>query len=124
MCIELCTGFPNLISEVPLRCGDWSPDIKRNSVFFLSERRKKCAVVYRPSLVAAEQLMSGRGWGGVSAGCDFEFSDSWTRDVPCGGEKTNLESRCRLDHTRGLESGRIPHDDLDGVFPLHEASPA
>jgi hypothetical protein len=34
MCIELCTGFPNLISEVPLRCGDWSPDIKRNSSFF------------------------------------------------------------------------------------------
>jgi hypothetical protein len=123
MCIELCTGFPNLISEVPLRCGDYQIS-KETLFFFLSERRKKCAVVHQPSFAAAEQLMSGRGWGGVSAGCDFEFPDSWTRDVPCGGEKTDLESRCRLDHTRGLESGRVPHDDLDGVFPLHEASPA
>jgi hypothetical protein len=35
-----------------------------------------------------------------------------------------LEGRRSLDHTCSLESGRVANDDLDGIFPLHEASPA
>lgn len=40
------------------------------------------------------------------------------------GLRLILEGCRSLDDTRSFEGGRASHDDLDGIFPLHEASPA